>query len=113
MFGQERQRNSEGWIIAGGNFREIIIYSIRNATKKDIQLKGHTDSVTTMVVDGNLLITGSDDCTIKSFNLVDNYLSGEIGEHEDAIQDMTILKNGLLISCAYDGKIICWQYRDK
>lgn len=83
MFGQERQRNSEGWIIAGGNFREIIIYSIRNATKKDIQLKGHTDSVTTMVVDGNLLITGSDDCTIKSFNLVDNYLSGEIGEHED------------------------------
>ena len=29
-----------------------------------------------------------------------------------AIQDLTVLDNGLLLSCAYDGKIICWRYSD-
>jgi len=29
-----------------------------------------------------------------------------------AIQDLKILDNGLLLSCAYDGKIICWHYNE-
>ena len=28
-----------------------------------------------------------------------------------AIQDLICLDNGLLLSCAYDGRIICWNYR--
>ena len=27
-----------------------------------------------------------------------------------AIQDLVMLDNGLLLSCAYDGKIKCWRY---
>ena len=30
----EQQRTAEGWIIVGGNFKDIMIYSIRNATKE-------------------------------------------------------------------------------
>ena len=29
-----------------------------------------------------------------------------------AIQDLLRLDNGLLLSCAYDGKIICWHYNE-
>lgn len=111
VLGDERQRNSEGWIIVGGNFRDIMIYSIRNATLEK-QLTGHTDSVTCMTLDGNMLFTGSDDSTIRSWNLTHTYESGIVGRHEDEpIQDLTCLDNGLLISCAYDGKVICWRYR--
>ena len=28
-----------------------------------------------------------------------------------AIQDLICLDNGLLLSCAYDGQIKCWNYR--
>ena len=28
------------------------------------------------------------------------------------MQDLKILDNGLLLSCAYDGKIICWHYNE-
>ena len=31
---EERQKNSEGFIIIGGNFRELVVYSIRNGTKE-------------------------------------------------------------------------------
>ena len=33
------------------------------------QLEGHTDSITCMLIDGNMLISGSDDCTILQWNL--------------------------------------------
>lgn len=29
-----------------------------------------------------------------------------------AIQDLKRLDNGLLLSCAYDGKVICWHYNE-
>jgi len=32
-------------------------------------MEGHEDSVTCMVIDGHVLITGSDDCTIRLWNL--------------------------------------------
>lgn len=111
--GDDRQRNSEGWIIVGGNFRKLVIYSIRNGTMEDKPLAGHTDSVTCMTISGNLLFTGSDDCTIRLWNLQSKYTPAEpLGRHDEAIQDLTCLNNGLLISCAYDGKIICWHVRD-
>lgn len=66
-----------------------------------------------MTISGNLLFTGSDDTTIRLWNLQTMYTPTEpIGKHEEGIQDLTCLtKNGLLISCAFDGKIICWNVR--
>ena len=96
------------------------------------EMRGHTDSVTCMALDGNLLFTGSDDCSIRQWELTLNSPSGIVGEVEErkysifwpklffinflcfsvlAVQDLVILeKNGLLLSCGYDGKIICWRY---
>ena len=64
-----------------------------------------------MALDGNLLFTGSDDCTIRQWELTLNSPSGVVGEVDEPVQDLVILeKNGLLLSCGYDGKIICWRY---
>ena len=45
-----------------------MVYSIRNATLEK-QMKGHTDSVTCMTKDDNILFTGGDDCTIRQWEL--------------------------------------------
>ena len=74
--------NDEGTILVGGNNRAIQAYSLRNATLEK-QMHGHKDSVTCMAIDGNLLFTGSDDNTIRSWELTLNTPSGLIGEHDE------------------------------
>ena len=61
----------EGYILVGGNNVKIQIYSIRTGLlhQEVNQMVGHTDSVTCMVLEGNLLFTGSDDGTIMQWNM--------------------------------------------
>ena len=74
--------NKEGYILVGGNNPNIQIYSIRNAAWKT-ELVGHTDSVTCMATDGYTLFTGSDDCTIRQWELSRFFKAGIIGEHDE------------------------------
>ena len=74
--------SKEGSILVGGNNRNIQVYSIRNAAWER-ELIGHTDSVTCMAIDGNLLFTGSDDCTIRQWELTLGTKTGVIGSHEE------------------------------
>jgi len=64
----EKREGEEGYIIVGGNNFWIQVYSIRTSILV-AQMEGHTDSVTCMVSDGNILITGSDDRTIRLWEL--------------------------------------------
>ena len=51
---------------------------------EDKPLAGHTDSVTCMTISGNLLFTGSDDCTIRLWNLQSKYTPAEpLGRHDE------------------------------
>jgi len=61
----------EGQILVGGNNKNIQVYSIRNATLEK-EMSGHLDSVTCMAIDGSLLFTGSDDCSIRQWELTTN-----------------------------------------
>lgn len=86
-------------------------------------MAGHTDSITCMVLEGNILFTGSDDGTIRSWNMVVFQPSGIIGEHMEPatgpnrkaypIQDLLLFDNGLLLSCSYDKKVKAWIYQDE
>ena len=58
----------ECYILVGGNNQNIQVYSVRTGLLF-AQLEGHTDSITCMLIDGNMLISGSDDCTILQWNL--------------------------------------------
>jgi len=72
----------EGYILVGGNNRNIQAYSIRNATLEG-EMSGHTDSVTCMAIEGYLLFTGSDDGTILHWDLKRFTKIGMIGRHEE------------------------------
>jgi WD40 repeat protein len=60
--------DKEGYIIVGGNLKEITVYHIRTGDHQK-WLEGHTDSVTCMTNEEKMLFTGSDDCTIKLWNM--------------------------------------------
>ena len=78
----ENEESKEGFILVGGNNRNIQVYSIRNAVR-EMELVGHTDSVTCMAIDGNLLFTGSDDCTVRQWELTLGTSTGVIGVHDE------------------------------
>lgn len=53
-----------GTIISAGNDRQIRVWSV--ATYELLgALDGHTDSVTALALDGNFLLSGSEDCTVR------------------------------------------------
>ena len=87
---EESKTSEEGFIIVGGNNRRIQVYSIRTGTL-EAQMEGHEDSVTCMVIDGNFLITGSDDCTIRLFDLNHFTPTQVLGNHKGPIQDLIFL----------------------
>lgn len=64
----EDSENKEGFILVGGNNNRINVYCIRTGLLQ-AEMEGHEDSVTCMVIDGQILITGADDKTIRLWNL--------------------------------------------
>jgi len=60
------------------------VYSIRTGLLV-IEMEGHTDSITAMVLEANILISGSDDKSIRLWNLVSFSPSGIVGFHENAV----------------------------
>lgn len=48
-------------------------------------MEGHTDSVNCMAIDGEMLITGSDDRTIRLWNLNTFTPASILGTHERAV----------------------------
>jgi len=103
------ERGEEGYILVGGNNRNIQVYSIRTG-KLEKEMEGHTDSTTCMVIDGNNLITGSDDHSIRIWNLIGFTPEGVLGNHKEAIADLLLLNTGLLVSCGQDRIIYVWRW---
>jgi len=70
-----------------------------------------------------MLITGSDDKTIIVWNTVEWYSAfmhdkirtirphKYLRKHDESIQALCVLPNGVLLSCAYDHMIYAWQYQ--
>jgi WD40 repeat protein len=80
----EAERQGEGYILVGGNSINIQVYSIRTGLLVK-EMEGHTDSVTCMALDANILITGSDDHSIRLWNLGNFSPAGTVGTHGTAV----------------------------
>mgnify|MGYP001950649230 CR=1 FL=1 len=64
-----------------------------------------------MAMERNILFTGSDDCTIKLWEVINYSLLFTIKQHEEPIRDMLIIEEtGHLVTCSDDGKIYIWNY---
>lgn len=78
-------------------------------------LKGHTDAINCLVMDQNYLFSGSDDLTIRIWEASKCYYLFKLDKvHDMGIKDMILIdETGHLVSCAYDGKIHIWDYKEK
>jgi WD40 repeat protein len=82
FFQTEDKLNTEGFILVGGNNKRINVYCIRTGLLQ-AEMEGHDDSVTCMAIDGQILITGSDDKTIRLWNLQSFKPLHILGEHDE------------------------------
>ena len=69
-------------------------------------------------------MSGSDDCSIIIWNTREWYSDLHEGSkirtitphkilkdgHSESIQDLSVLPNGIVLSCAYDNLVIAWSY---
>ena len=78
-----QESTGEGYILMGGNFRNIEAYSMRTG-QHEATLRSHEDSVTCMATDAYFLFTGSDDKTIRHWSMESWSLIGIIGSHGDS-----------------------------
>ena len=86
-------------------------------------MEGHEDSINCMEIDENILYTGSDDGTIRLWNLRNFEPSGHIGEpnkedeaihSQNAIMSLKLItESGLLISICEDKTIKVWYASKK
>lgn len=82
FYSQEDRENNEGYILVGGNNKKINVYCIRTGLL-EAEMEGHDDSVTCMAVDGQILMTGSDDCTVRLWNLQSFKPLSILGQHDE------------------------------
>lgn len=123
FYEDEAKGKHNGYLVVGGNSKEIQVYRAKDGLYF-CTMVGHKDSVTCIVEDGKMLFTGSDDKTIGIWNTANWYhetsksnpkkyvqAMGFMEGHAASIEDLKVLPNGLLMSCAFDKKIKCWEYQ--
>ncbi|ETV90379.1 hypothetical protein, variant 1 [Aphanomyces invadans] len=102
------------YFAAGDSNGNIKLYSLDDQELL-ATLSNHEDSVTCLAFDGCFLFSGSDDCSIKIWNMLNPrhaYELGSIQAHALAVRDIIVLPStGYIVSCAYDGKIRVWNYQ--
>jgi len=97
-------------ILVGGNNADITAWSLWTHEQTG-KLVGHTDAVTCMLLDGNFIISGSDDHTIKIWDDTHMFLVATLSGHSLAVRDLILVPTvGLLVSCSFDGHILVWDY---
>ena len=71
-------------------------------------LQGHTDDVNCLVVHKNILYSGSDDRTIRAWNLDTNECITALQGHTDDVRCL-IVHNNILYSGSEDNTICTWK----
>jgi WD40 repeat protein len=93
----KNNNNNNGYILVGGNNKNINVWTIKSGEYFNT-LREHTDSVTCMAIEQNMLFTGSDDKTIVIWDLVNWYMVGKLEGHQDSKRNIIFIK---LINFSY------------
>jgi len=103
-----------GMIIAGCNDGIIYMY---DAVKSNCarEFHGHEDAVSCLALDGNFLVSGSQDKSIRIWNLLaqdeEDSQVKQLPGHRRTVEDLLVIaSSGHVVSCATDGHIKCWDY---
>lgn len=102
-----------GYVLAGCNDGTIHLYDPLRSTLVQ-EFRGHIDSVTCLALDGNFVISGAEDRTIRVWNLLTGQQLKLLKKHRRSVEDLLVLEaSGTIVSCATDGWILCWDYTNE
>jgi len=101
--------------LTGGNDAVIRLWHL-STFELLCELEGHTDAVTCLQVDANFVISGSEDATVRVWNVSDVKHGQQISvlrAHTQTIRDIVVLPGhsvANLASCSADGTLKVWDY---
>ncbi|KDO34294.1 hypothetical protein SPRG_19112 [Saprolegnia parasitica CBS 223.65] len=102
------------YLAIGDSHGDIMLYGFDNQGLL-ITLSNHHDAVTCLAFDGSFLFSGSEDASIKIWNVLDPHAAYEVGylhAHASPVRDLVVLpQTGYVVSCAHDGKVRVWNYQ--
>ncbi|KAJ3492340.1 hypothetical protein NLI96_g54 [Meripilus lineatus] len=102
-------------LLAAGIHKKVYIYEIANPSSTPlITFEGHNSNVTSVSfhLEGKWLVTGSEDGTIKIWDLRSTHLHRNY-DNEAPVNDVVVHPNqGELISCDQAGRIKQWDLSD-
>jgi WD40 repeat protein len=116
----------DGKLLASGSVGKTIkiwqigteeeLRSLKTGSVGVTSLKGHSDRINSLAFspDGKILASGSDDKTIKIWQLATGKLICTLTGHLAAVQSVAFSPNGLmLVSGSWDTTIKIWRYENK
>ena len=97
-------------LVVGCNSPDILEFSMRHL-KTSAPWKGHKESVSSIVVDGKMAISGSDDGSVLVWDATRGLCVSRLEGHTAAITTLVHIKSlGLLGSAAEDRTALFWDY---
>ena len=93
---------------AGGD--ENIINLFSNSLEQMGYFSGHKDWIWCLCpISTQILASGSDDRTIKIWNIEDRSIISTLSGHTDGVNALCNVKEGVLVSGSYDNSLIIWS----
>ena len=101
----------QGALLAVGSGPEIVIWN-RQYQKKLFELRGHTETVSSLVfsADGQILVSGSYDQTVKLWHMSTGQMVNTLVGHQAAVCSVAYSLDGtLIVSGSADNTVKIWQ----
>lgn len=99
-------------VFTGGNRGIIRKWAFWGVRQLEDEYKGHEDAVISFAVDGNILYSGSADCTVRIWETASGYELKVVQVHSVPVQALLVLpETGFVASCAFDGRVVFWDPR--
>lgn len=96
-------------IIVGSNNGSIRLIHFQKTDEHKL-LNGHLDSVTSLALEENFLFSGSDDKSIRVWDLENFTIMRVHTGHTSPVRHLLVIsESGHLVSCAHDGKLLIWE----
>jgi WD40 repeat protein/serine/threonine protein kinase len=97
-------------VVAGTESGEVMIY-VGNSGVNVTTLRGHTGAVRAMAssLDGSLCLSGSDDCSLRVWNLSEEKCIAVLEGHSSPVRAVGFFSNSsMMVSGASDGSVRLW-----